>query len=75
MEKWMDRYADNARRLWKTTECCRRVEEYGKASSITYPDGWEYWCAVWRGLEHRKLDKQMSVDVGKGYRSQISQKM
>ena len=27
-----------------------------------------------KGLEHEKLDEQMSVDVGKGHRSQISQK-
>jgi len=39
----MGRCADDVRRLWKTTEYCRRVKEYGKASLMTYLDSWEYW--------------------------------
>jgi len=39
-EKQMSGCTDDARRLWKPTECCV------KASLITYPDSWEYWCVV-----------------------------
>ena len=59
---------DNTKRLQKTGECCRRVREYIKESLMIYPDSWEYWYVAWRGLEHGKLDKQMSVDVEKDHR-------
>jgi len=32
----MSGYTDDARRLWKITECYRRVEKCRKASLITY---------------------------------------
>jgi len=41
---------------------------------MTYPDFWKYWCVTWRDLEYKKLDKQISVDVGKDYRTWISKK-
>jgi len=45
MRKQMGRYVDDARKLQKTTECYRRVEECGKASLIICLDSWKYWCA------------------------------
>ena len=41
---------------------------------MIYPDFWKYWYVTWRDLEYRKLDKQISVDVGKYYRTWISKK-
>ena len=43
MEKQMSECKDDIRRLWKTTECCRKAREYGKISLMTYSDSWEYW--------------------------------
>ena len=45
------------RRLWKTTECCRRARECIKRSLIIYPDSWEYWCVAQRGPECGKLNE------------------
>ena len=55
------------RRLWKTTECCRRARECIKRSLIIYPDSWEYWCVAQRGPECGKLNEWMSTDVGKNH--------
>jgi len=40
MEKQIGRCADDARRLQKTTECCKKARECIKESLITYSDGW-----------------------------------
>ena len=42
IRKWVSRYVDNTRRLWKITEWCRKAREYIKVSLIIYLDGWEY---------------------------------
>jgi len=39
-EKWISRCTDNTRRLWKTTESCRRARKCIEVSLITYPDSW-----------------------------------
>ena len=75
IEKQISRYADNTRKLWKTTVCCRKARECIKESLITYSDSWEYWCIAWRGLEYGKLDEWMSANIGKNYGTYISQKI
>ena len=38
-------------------------ENIEKRSQITYSNSWKYLYAAQRGLEHRKADKQISVNV------------
>jgi len=37
--KWISRCVDNTRRLWKTTEFCKRARECIKESLMIYSDG------------------------------------
>ena len=46
MRKWIYRCADNTRRLWKTTEYCRRTRKYRKVKLIIYSDSWEYLLGI-----------------------------
>jgi len=39
---------------------------------MTYPNGQRYLYAAQRGLEHEKVDKQISVDEETDYRTKIS---
>jgi len=40
--KQINGYVDDTRRLWKTTDYCRRARKYVKESLIIYSDGWEH---------------------------------
>ena len=59
----------------KTTEHYGRVREYRKRDKLTYLDGQKCLCVAWRDLRCGKVDQQMSVNIKRGYGTQINQKM
>jgi len=65
---------DNTRRLWKTTEYCRRARECEKGSLIT--SGWlKVLVYSLKGSEVWEIGWTDECEYRKDYRIQISQKM